>query len=160
MVKAEPCFLRFTRQRREPFVNGRPVAEHFEPLGFAGCQRFFQIKHALIADFLHEIHIDLRDFVFQQKPARFAEQKAVVAGVDGADGERGFKQHLRGVCADACLPGDFVLREPAGRLVQQLKNAVFQHQPRYLEHNRRKGDFLREPLRFACGLVFLRIALF
>ena len=44
-------------------------------------------------------------------------------------------------------------------VVQQIQNAEFHHQAGYLEHNRRKGDFLRQTLRFACGLVFFGITL-
>ena len=44
------------------------------------------------------------------------------------------------------------------RVVKLRQNAVFEHQPRHLKHNRRKGDFLRQALRLVGGLVFLGVA--
>lgn len=71
--------------------NGRPVAEYFQAFGLAGLQGFFQIKHALVADFLCEIHIDVSHFVFEDKPTGLADEIAVVASQDSADRQRSFQ---------------------------------------------------------------------
>ena len=65
VVEGKPFFLRDARQRRQAFVNCWPTTKNFQPFGFARLQGFFQVEHTLVTDFLREIHVHARHFVFQ-----------------------------------------------------------------------------------------------
>ena len=58
VVEGEPFFEGARGEAGEAFVDGGPAAEYFEPGGAAFEQGGFEVECALVADVVHEIHVD------------------------------------------------------------------------------------------------------
>ena len=160
MVETKPALLHLRRQLRQPFVNGRPAAKHFQPFRLAIQNGLLQVEEPEVVNVVVEVHVHASHVVVQEEPAGLGQVETPVAEQHRTNGERRFEQHLRTVMRQVGLLGNLIHGEAFLIVVQHLEDAEFDHQAGDLEHDRAKSDFLGKTLCLQGGETLFGVHFF
>ena len=86
MIETEPALLYLWGQTWQPFIDGTPFAEYFQPFGTSVGESLFKMEHSQIVDIVVEIHIDTYHLVVEQEPSGFGKAVTVFVLQYGTDG--------------------------------------------------------------------------
>lgn len=121
---------------------GVPISQTFQTRRPSLLQCRLQFKHALIADFLIEIEIDLRHRIVKYQITDFFHIVTVFLYADDAGTQATFEQYADGIVAAPMVCGQFFDRATIWRLIDAFQLAPLACNPGALKDNGAERDFL------------------